>query len=261
MNLAVWIAAIALSGCAQLPKADFSPAGPSLSMVTYNVNVMGNPCGVVGFLSGTRADLVCLQETHAGWEHVLRKRLADTYPHMHFHHAPGCGGIAVLSRHPLNGPEVMQSEKAWFPALYLTTATPLGEIGVLNVHLRPPLSEKGRFGLGAMWSTPGVHAEEIETYLARIDPNLPTIVAGDFNESDTSRACKRLEQDEYVNALRKFDRKSPTWRWPVGWGIELKNRYDHLFTSPHLECTGAKVFDLGASDHEPVLAVIRNRQP
>jgi len=261
MNLAVWIAAIALSGCAQLPKADFLPAEPSLSVVTYNVNVMGSPGGVVSFLSDTRADLVCLQETHPGWEHVLRRQLADDYPHMHFHHAPGCGGIAVLSRHPLTEPVVMQSEKAWFGALYLTAATALGEIGILNVHLRPPLSERGRFSLGAMWSTPGVHTEEIETYLARIDPNLPTIVAGDFNESDTSRACKRLERDGYVNALWLYDRKSPTWRWPLWLGLELKNRYDHIFTSPHLECTGAKVFDLGASDHEPVLAVVRNRQP
>lgn len=256
----VSIAAIILSGCAGLPEANFSPAGPSLSVVTYNVNVAGNPCGVVGFLSDTRADLVCLQETHAGWEHILRRQLADEYPHMHFHHAGGCGGIAVLSRYPLNEPEVMLSEKAWFPAMYVKAATPLGEVGILNVHLRPPVSEKGCLSLGAMWWTPGVHAEEIETYLSQIDPNLPTVIAGDFNEHDKGKACRRLERDGYVNALRLFDRKSPTWRWPLWLGLELTNRYDHIFTSPHLECTGAMVFDVGASDHEPVLAVIRSRQ-
>jgi endonuclease/exonuclease/phosphatase family metal-dependent hydrolase len=252
-------AAVVLSGCAGLPEANFAPAGPSLSVVTYNVNVVGAPEGVVGFLSEVRADVVCLQETHAGWEYVLRRQLSGDYPHQLFHHAPGVGGIAFLSRFPLHKPEIMLSEKAWFPAFYVRSTTPLGEVAILNLHLRPPLSEKGCVSLWAMLVTPGVHLEEIETYLGRIDPDVPTIVAGDFNEHDRGKACKRLERDGYVNALRLFDRKSPTWRWPLWLGLELKNRYDHIFVGPQLECTGARVFDLRASDHEPVLAVIRKR--
>lgn len=256
----VLIAAVILSGCAGPKTANFAPPGPSLRVVTFNVNVMGDPGRVIRFLSDVRADLVCLQETHTSWENVIRRQLSADYPHMHFHHAGGCGGIAVLSRYPLKEPRVMLSEKAWFPAMYVKAATTLGGVGILNVHLRPPLSERGRFSLGAMWSTPGVHAEEIETYLSQIDPNLPTVIAGDFNEHDKGKACRRLERDGYVNALRLFDRKSPTWRWPL-LGLELTNRYDHIFASPPLECTGAMVFDLAASDHEPILAVIRNRQP
>jgi endonuclease/exonuclease/phosphatase family metal-dependent hydrolase len=257
----IWIAVAAgLSGCASLPKPDFAPPGQSLRVVTYNVNIVGDARRIVGFLDEARADIVCLQETHPHWERTLRQ-LSSTYPHMHFHHAPGCGGIAVLSRHPLHEPTIMQADKAWFPALYVKTTTPLGEIGILNVHLKPPLSEKRGVSLGALLTTPGVHLEEIETYLGQIDLNLPTIVAGDINEHDNGKACKRLEESGFVNALRLFDRKSPTWRWPLGFGLELKNRYDHIFTSPDLQCTGAKVFNLRASDHEPVLAVIRNRQP
>ncbi|MCE5185625.1 MAG: endonuclease/exonuclease/phosphatase family protein [Planctomycetaceae bacterium] len=245
-----------VAGCRTLPEANLTPDGESLKVLTYNVDVHGDMKGVTAFLNEAKGDIVLLQEIDKQWQAYLDAHLVPAYPYVFFHHYPKEGGMAILSRYPLPGPEVFQSAAGWLPAIYVKVSTPVGEIGILNVHLKPPVSEHSRVTLGSLLTTPGIHRKEINAHLARVDPNLPMIIAGDFNEDESGKACKRLKELGCVDVLSMYDRHSPTWSYPnLIW--TLRDRYDHIFIEPPMACTGAAVFKVKASDHEPVVAAVQ----
>ena len=90
---------------------------------------------------------------------------------------------------------------------------------------------------------------------ARLSADVPTIIAGDFNEGDGGRAVRWLEGRGFVNALRRFDQRSHTWEWRTS-VMTLRGRFDHLLHSAELACVDVQGLRRGASDHFPVVAVI-----
>lgn len=249
----------AVFGCQFLPEANFSPAGPHLKILTYNVNWGGNRQAVAAFLQTADADIICLQETHPLWENDLMTHLKKQYPYSAFHHSGGAGGIAFLSKYPLSNGRIIESKEGWFPAFYVKSTTQIGELGILNIHLKPPLSDTGSADVYAYLNAGQVHLQELQRFFEVIAPDRPMIVTGDFNEDESGKACRWLTEQGYMDCLSQFDRKSPTWFWRTSAGLVLKNRYDHIFIDRQLNCTGADVYKVKASDHEPVLAVIQQK--
>ena len=223
---------------------------PHVVVMTYNVNygLAGDP-STLDAIRNSLSDIVLLQETNAAWEEVLRAALATQYPHMVFHHHDPAGGLAVLSRYPLLEQELLEPV-SWFPAWRGVTETALGPLQLLNVHLRPPFSDRGSV-IGGYFMTPAVRQREIEHFSGSLDPDLPTLVVGDFNESERGKAATHLHRLGLRSALREFDRYGHTWRWDSS-VIPLRGRYDHLMHDPRLEPLFVEVLRAGRSDHLPV---------
>jgi len=251
--------AIAFAGCASRPTPNFTPAEPSLRAVTYNIN-WGSPKpeAVAKFLMTADADIICLQETHAQWETFLKSRLAKIYPHSYFHSARGAGGIAFMSKHPLNNTRPLKAADGWFPGLITEVESALGSVQVLNVHLRPPLSDSGSATLSAYYNSPDIHRKELTGFLKSANFDNPLIIAGDFNENEARAAVNELLSKGFTDALSMYDTESKTWAWKVFPGINLSNRYDHILFNRRLACTGAGVGAIDASDHRPVIAALVN---
>jgi endonuclease/exonuclease/phosphatase family metal-dependent hydrolase len=255
-NVSLLLVLFLVTGCASLPEPNFNPDGPSLRVITYNINWgIPNPQQVVKFLLETDADVVCLQETHSNWEAILKKHLSKSYPYSSFHSAGGAGGIAFLSKLKLSNVKVIEATAGWFPALIADVETEIGCVQFLNVHLKPPLTDSGSVSVSAYYDTLDIHRNELSHFLKVVDRNAPLIIAGDFNENEHREAIRDLLNSGFNDALFLYDRKSKTWAWKVMPGITLRNRYDHIIYSKHFHCTGAKVTDVKASDHMPVLAV------
>jgi endonuclease/exonuclease/phosphatase family metal-dependent hydrolase len=251
------LAIVFVAGCASLPEPNFAPDEPSLRVVTYNINWGGpQPEQVARFLSESDADLICLQETHRQWESFLRSQLSASYPYSSFHSSGGAGGIAFMSKCRLSNVRLLKAEAGWFPALIADVDTEIGPIQVLNVHLKPPVSDTGSATLSAYCESPEVHRRELASFLEAAETDRPLIIAGDFNENERRDALKDLLSQGFTNALSRYDRRSSTWSWKVFPGIMLRNRYDHIIFSRHLHCVGAQVVDVRASDHRPVMAVL-----
>jgi endonuclease/exonuclease/phosphatase family metal-dependent hydrolase len=253
---------VLLVGCASLPEPDLAPSEPALRVVTYNVNWGGpNPEQVAHFLLHADVDLICLQETHRQWEAFLKSHLANSYPYDSFHSSGGAGGIAFMSKHPLSNVRLLEARAGWFPALIADVKTGLGSVQVLNVHLRPPLDDDASVTVSAYCESPEIHHRELACFLQSADVDAPLIIAGDFNENERRKAVRGLLRDGFTDALSLFDRRSETWSWRLFPGFTLKNRYDHILFNRQFHCTGAKVVNVRASDHRPVLAVlVRNRE-
>jgi endonuclease/exonuclease/phosphatase (EEP) superfamily protein YafD len=246
------------AGCAHPPPArrPVTPAGPSLRLLTYNLNfgIAGDEPTIVA-IRDADADLVLLQETNRRWERALRAALAGAYPQMVFRNRGDAGGLAVLSRLPLIEIEFLPPvPEGWFAAARLVVETSFGRVQALSIHLHPPVSDGGSFVSGH-FTTPAIRVAEIRGFVARLSPDYPTLVAGDFNEEEDGGAVKVLLDRGMRSALAGYAPEQPTWRWKTVLGT-LHRQLDHVFYDARLVAVWAEVRTAGRSDHLPVIAVL-----
>lgn len=234
--------------------------GPRLEVLSYNVNYgLAGDRDTLAAIEEADADVVLLQETNAAWEAALREAIGARYPFMRFSHCCLAGGLAILSRFPVSPRGESHPEGAWFPAARYDVETPLGAIAMLNVHLRPNVSDGGSYGWGLL-TTPAVRRREIEAHLALVDGvDVPVLVAGDFNEGDDGGAVRRVVAAG-LTSTSPLTGTASTWRWPTSVG-ELTMQFDHVLVDPRLEPLEARVLRRGRSDHLPVHVVLTTAAP
>jgi endonuclease/exonuclease/phosphatase (EEP) superfamily protein YafD len=234
------------------PPADL---GDALAVVTWNVNF-----GLVGTdddattLADLAPDIVLLQETTPAWERWAERELKELLPHQEFWHHPAAGGLAILSRFPVSPDAVMPSPVGWFPGWRVVVHTPHGPVQTLNVHLHPPVSDDGSWVKG-YFTTGSQRRDELLRFAETLDPALPTVVAGDFNEP-SGPATAVLRDAGFHCALDEMAPGSATWRWPTPLG-DLNGNLDHIYYDPALEPLDAWVVPAGRSDHFPVVALFQ----
>jgi len=243
--------------CGPEPRAPEPPpeGTPRLRVMTFNVNfgVSTEPENLAAIRT-SGVDVVLLQETTAATERIFRRELADLYPHMHFRACCRAGGLGILSRHPITEEEWIESDVGWFPAWRFVVDAPIGEVQLLDVHLRPPVSDSGSWVAGYV-STGPFRLQEIEAFSSSLRTDLPTIVAGDFNENERGDAIDWLEARGYTSVLPEFDANAVTWQWALPLAT-LRARLDHIMVGPGLVAHAAAVIEAGRSDHWPVVAEV-----
>ncbi len=228
---------------------------PALRVLTFNINYgVGHDPRNIAAVAEADADLVLLQETTEASEHAFREVLSARYPHMLFRECCNAGGLGVLSKYPIREQSYLEPTVGWFPAWRVVVDTPLGPVQALDVHLRPPMSDGGSWVAG-YFSTRDVRRDEIAAFWAALDPTLPTLIAGDFNEDAEGRAIAFLTKQGLKSALPQVQPRAKTWRWQTKLG-KLRMMLDHVVYGEGLELRSAEVMDRGTSDHFPVLVVL-----
>jgi endonuclease/exonuclease/phosphatase family metal-dependent hydrolase len=242
------------------PPAAHQPS-TQLRVVSYNLNYGLAQNGAIdaSTLDQVRqleADIVLLQETNDEWARSIREEVGQTYPFQRYQ-PPGryiAGGIGALSKYPILAEEVIDSPVNWFPAQRLVVDAPGGALQILNVHLRPAISESGSWVSGYFTTGP-LREKEANAYQRVLDKALPTLVVGDFNEEDRGAAIGVFESWGLRNALPQLGSTKTTWRW-TAYSVPLALRLDHiLYDTRHFELVSGQVLAGGNSDHLPVEAV------
>jgi endonuclease/exonuclease/phosphatase (EEP) superfamily protein YafD len=236
-------------------------ASNQLRVMSYNVNFgIAGDQPTLDAIAGVDADIILLQETNARWESALA-RLA--YPHRRFA-APDdwpAGGMGILSKSPIVKLDRLDpAPGAPFFAWRVVLDTKLGRIQILNVHLRPPMSDGGSWVVG-YWSTRDVRLREIERHVALLDPKLPTIVVGDFNEEGDGRAVGFLRDHGFSDAIEQHLGNRRTWEWPISSSMTLRFQLDHIFHDDHFIPVTAQIVEAGRSDHKPIWADFERMDP
>jgi endonuclease/exonuclease/phosphatase family metal-dependent hydrolase len=261
VHLIPFLAAVLIGMVVATPQLRAEPKRP-LRLMTYNVNY-GNPDpkSALDAIARADVDIVLLQEITSEWKRVLSERFATLYPHSIYRiHARAAGGLAVLSKLPIRAEEVLPSpERGWFPAERLVLEAPFGELQILNVHLRPAID--GGSWIKGFMTTPPLRRREIESYWKKLAKDMPTIIAGDFNEDPTGQAISFLAKQ----GLSRVDTKGPTtWHYELtSRGVTsdlLKLDIDHVMVDSRLSARDGTVLDEGASDHRPVVVTIESRR-
>ncbi len=248
---------LVLSGCAQATRAPREPSGdvPCIKVMSYNVNYgLAGDASIIGVIETADCAVVFLQETTPDWERALRKALGKKYTHIEFRHGRGAGGLGILSKHRFDPGELIDPpEGGWFPAWRVVLDTPLGKIQALNVHLRPQISDGGSVVSG-YFTTDDIRERQIGRYLEHLDPDLPTLIVGDFNENRSGDAVARLLQKGYRSALPEFSPYQATWRWKTSVGT-ITSQLDHIAYDRKLEPVDVWVLRAGSSDHLPLVGI------
>jgi endonuclease/exonuclease/phosphatase family metal-dependent hydrolase len=249
--------AIAVGCCSQPSRtARPTPADrPTIKVMSYNVNYgLEGDLGIIEIIRDNDCDVVFLQETTPGWEVAIKAKLSDVYDHMQFKHWSGAGGLGILSKYRFDKSGlILPPEGGWFPGWRVILKTPLGEIQALNVHLRPQISDSGSVVSG-YFTTGGIRLDQIQRYQAQLDPELPILIAGDFNEDTSGDAMEYLASLGLKSANYAFHPEQATWRWKTS-GMTFTSDLDHVVHDKKLEPLNAWIVEKGRSDHMPVVAI------
>jgi len=226
-----------------------------MKVESFNVEMTdATDSSTVAAVAAPDADVLMLQETTPSWEQVLRDEYGGSYPHMLFRvkGESSPGGLAVLSRYPLTDLGYHPGPFGWHPAWHVRADTPAGPVQLLNVHLRS--ATRGRSTQVSSFLNVGEdHVSEIEDFVGECDGSLPTIVAGDFNESEDGEAIGFLENRGFTNILPLYHPGQPTWRY-ASVGGQFVQTIDHILFDERFLPLNARVFRRGNSDHLPVYA-------
>lgn len=244
-----------------MSAAASTPASqPDFSLATYNVNY-GNPDlkDVVASIRLAGADVVALQETNKESEEFIRKELSKTYPHMRFDHAPTAGGLALLSKVPLEGAKYLPPAKdlgGWFGTQLARVTLQGRQLQIVNVHLVATVPKPGTsmiefLKLYAACET--VRDKEIRRLVGQLPKHWPVVMLGDYNSiSKISSVLDFMAKSGFADDLAEVVAEAdlqPTWHWTIG-KEEYKARLDYLFSRQTAARTvSAKVLPSDASDH------------
>lgn len=260
------------------PRAD--PALPTLRVMTFNVN--GNsyhPERATARITSEHADIVLIQELSPHHSYNLTSGLGARYPYRQLEPFPGRRGIGILARYPIQDHGLVRLGRDPRAAQRLGVEWEGHSLEILNVHLES--TAPGENLAGSFQERDA----QVRQLLALVEQaNLPTIVAGDFNLSDTSQAYARLAQnlrDAHRDAGWGFGFTFPASPdfirnvavSPFAGILQLRTsrlasavaviplaplpllRIDYIFSSGALRATGAytAAWD-GQSDHRAVVA-------
>lgn len=269
--LLLTIVSAVLSGLtAGLVEAEES-AKPSqqFSAATYNIN-WGNPNlpQVVAAIKKADAELVFLQETNAQSEAYLRRQLGGAYRYTYFRgdrNQYGAERFGFLSKSPITGFTFLPAKHGLFGTWIGQTKLGGGRLQIVNLHLDPIRLERGaglRGFFAALAAVEKTHAQEIDSIYNKLAPDVPTLIAGDFNSTSWLAAPKFLVERGFADSfasVTKTPDSHPTWHWPFG-PTELSARIDYLFHTRHLRTVESRTLDGNASDHRLVVSRLEWRK-
>lgn len=254
-----------LAACASVPGG----VVPDVRVLTYNIHAgkdaaqQHNLERVATVIGDADADIVLLQEVdrgteRSGGEDHLAELARLTGMHSAFakslDYQGGDYGIAVLSRFPLDSARVVplpvqppqeRSGRLHEPrvGLHVIARTPHGALHVVNTHIDP----------GA---APVYRHQEVIGLLAHIAQAVPAdarlVFGGDLNarpDTPEIRALALAFEDGWVQC----GDGGPGYSFPAD---QPDRRIDYILLRG-VGCTTARVIDTQASDHRPVLTVVR----
>ncbi|HWL38816.1 MAG TPA: endonuclease/exonuclease/phosphatase family protein [Gemmatimonadaceae bacterium] len=268
MRALIGLSFLALSGCAGLRV---QPVVEEVRVLVYNIHAGKDAKGVdnlprvAELIRDTRADIALLQEVDRGTTrsgNVDQPRVLSGLTGLHaafgktLDYQGGDYGIAVLSRWAISSdtlhrlpvvPAQQRSGASYEPrgALQAVVEVPGAPLAILNTHIDASRDDFYR-------------RQEMTTVLHIAGRSInelrrSTLAGGDLNAEPGSAVIDMLRGSPLRDAWAECGQGSGL-SYPADTPVK---RIDYLLLPPDWKCTRAEVIDTQASDHRPVLFVIR----
>ncbi len=236
VNLA-YIGALALDA-GPTPAHAAAPVHRALLLNAYYRS--RSPAGVIRLIYEKKPDVVVLVEVTPGLADALRG-LADEYPYREAFPRPDAGGLAILSRQPLES--VHRYPFGSWKRAVLVARTRIGDRMVTVVGLHPYSSrglERSRIR--------GIQFRAVARWLAGRDE--PVLLLGDLNITPWSPLFADFLHASGLHDARRGFGALPTY--PV-WFPPFWLPLDHCLVSRELTIRDLRVGPYAGSDHLPVV--------
>lgn len=228
---------------------------------------------VFAYLRRTDADLICLQEFHAGKDVSVKEMLEEHIPGYEIEYFTSVGnhgsyGNIILSRFPVIRKDKFDFEESSNLALYVDIDTGDGVIRVYNCHFESYSISFPRLLKGIADKDEDVLQQAEEKFRTSIvkrpeqvdiimddirNSPVEAIVTGDFNDTPMSYTYTRLKQgrkDSFVEAGRGLG-GTYARLWPF-------IRIDYILYPGDYRAVSHKVEKVRLSDHYPVVTELKH---
>ncbi len=190
---------------------------------------------VVQLVKEKSPDVIGFSEITKKWDTQLSSQLSD-YPYRVVE--PHYGGIAIYSRYPLRGAQVMSTGKIRRPRIKTTLQLPGEDITLIMAHTVIPHDKSG------------LRNPELETLAAEArDATKPVILIGDLNCSPWSFYFSQLLHDGNLRDSEQGFGVQPTWTTHVFPFVTI----DHCLISDQFATLQRQPGPNIGSDHLPLL--------
>jgi len=195
----------------------------------------------LAYLEQQSADLLILSEVTPHWREKLRE-LERIYPYSAIRTRLNPWGIAVYSKFPLAAVEDLDLGDSLTSHLRVVVQLRGRVAEVYAVHLVSPSGPKQARQRNTQFRL-------LAERLAAADPDVPRIVAGDFNSTPFSPYFQDLLRDARLEDARRPFGLQISWpTWPVPLWIPI----DHCLISNGIGVTRVAAGASTGSDHRPV---------
>ena len=231
-----------------------APAGPWLRVITCNAfsaNAEGEKLAALALAH--RADVLVIQEYTPWFAQRLEGALGKDYPHRVARPRGDAGGMAVLSRLPLVGAADFDVSRrgggADRPQVRVVLDAGGGRrVALYNCHPHSPRTP-------AHYRMHGHAVADVRD--AALRETLPTVLAGDFNMTESNWEHHMLRGAGFADAFDHAGRRGPArgTTWPKRSVARFIPgiRIDHVYTRGGLVPVRCEVLPPPHSDHAPLL--------
>lgn len=243
----------------QINSSDSKDGIHSLAILTYNTNNFESRKDeqkILNFVKDKNADVVFFQE----FSSINYKYLIDDYPYMFKSNiiTPFKSVLAVFSKYPIKSSGVIEFSESKNNSIYADILVNDELIRFYNLHLESfglglPSNDKNEPYLKHLFKkvtkTRSKQKEQVEIVLNHAQIfNGKTIIGGDFNSTQFSSTYSNLLKDGKDTFIEKGNGLGSTYSLK---GYPL--RLDYVLVDKNVDVLSHEIFELGYSDHEPVM--------
>ncbi|WP_373055865.1 endonuclease/exonuclease/phosphatase family protein [Zunongwangia sp. H14] len=238
-----------------VPNANMELVKPenTVSILLGNVLITNHHAEeFLDIIRNANPDMVLAMEVDDWWVENLQS-LNSTYPHRMSLPLDNAYGMALYSKLPLENTKIRFFNHSRVPSFHADVKLPSGKRfrfhGMHPVAPFPSDKYPENIGDGGKDEQKEVALQKLGKIVAREE--IPSLVAGDFNDVSWSHTSRLLEKEDILDNVRigrglynTFNAKSLMMRWPL----------DHFFVSEEFSVVKIQRLPKFHSDHFPILA-------
>jgi endonuclease/exonuclease/phosphatase (EEP) superfamily protein YafD len=220
------------------------PAAEETRLVLMFANVQGGNReyeALFASVAGVRPDVLALAEVTPAWASRLGE-LGREYPYASVLARPGGSGLALFSRHPLEGAEGLDIDASTHPVMRARVRLPRASLSLLLMHPPTPM-RPAKFAHRA-----GQLRRAAELFGP--DPG-PRVLVGDLNVTPWSPYFRELLSSAGLRDVRAGAGLLPTW--PALLPAFLRLPIDHCLVGEDVRVHAVRTGPPTGSDHLPLV--------
>lgn len=222
-----------------------STTAPFRLMLINVERINKNYEAVTKAIAEARADIIVVQEFTPAWRDQLQGLNAE-YPFYEPIPRSDGGGMALFSRYPLTGVEVLTLDASTHIAVLTRVNVNGTVVSILGLHPPAPVSSDKFVNRNRQFTEAALLLKPITG---------PKVLIGDLNTTMWSPYFRELVKDSGLRDARLGFGLKPSWPMPLPALFQIP--IDHCLVSDDIEVLGVRTGGTTGSDHRPVMFDVR----